>query len=89
MRKGIMLLLATFIFFSYSFTPSYAILIPSADNMTVHANEPDPAKIRAAVNEFMSLPKKEKKSKIRQAKKALKEFKKERKKGNDPSTDTL
>ena len=89
MRKGIILFFATFIVFSYSFTPSHAAMLPSDDNMSMPANEPDPARIRAAVNKFMSLPKKEKKSRIREARKALKDFKKERKEGNDPSTETL
>jgi len=87
MRKGIILVFATF--FVFSNTPSYAVLTPSAENMPVPLSEPGPAEIRAAANHFMSLPKKERKSKIREARKALKDFKKERKKGNDPSTDTL
>jgi uncharacterized membrane protein YqaE (UPF0057 family) len=89
MRKGIILFFAAFVVSSYSFTPSYAALLPSADNTSLPADEPDPAKIRAAVNVFMSLPKKEKKSRIREARKAVKDFKKERRKGNDPSTETL
>jgi uncharacterized membrane protein YqaE (UPF0057 family) len=89
MRRRIILFCAAFIFFSYSFTPSYAALLPSAGHVSLPADQPDPAKIRAAVNEFMALPKKEKKSRIKQARKALKDFKKERRKGNDPSTETL
>ena len=89
MRKGIILFFATVFVFSYTYTPSYAALIPSAENRPVPLSEPGPAEIRAAANHFLSLPKKERKSKIREAKKALKEFKKERKNGNDPSTDTL
>lgn len=88
MRKGIFIVLSVLIVFSYSFPPSYAAVVTSAST-PVPANEPGPDKIRDAVNEFRSLPKKEKKSRLKQAKKALKDFKKERKKGNDPSTDTL
>lgn len=89
MRKGIILFFAVVFVFSYTSTPSYAVLAPTAENRSVPLSEPGPAEIRAAANHFMSLPKKERKSKIREARKALKDFKKERKKGNDPSTDTL
>jgi uncharacterized membrane protein YqaE (UPF0057 family) len=88
MRKVIFLFVSALIVFSYSFNPSYAAVLPVA-SMPIPVNEPDPAAIRAAVNEFISLSKKEKKSRLKQAKKALKDFKKERKKGNDTSTDTL
>ncbi len=89
MRKGIVLFFATIFVFSYSYTPSYAVLASSAVNTSSPLSEPDPAKIRAAAREFSSLPKKEKKAKFKEARKAIKEFKKEKKKGNDPSTDTL
>jgi len=89
MRKGIVLFLATVFVFSYSYSPSYAVLVASANTMPAPLSEPDPATLKAAVKAFMSLPKKEKKTKIREARKAIKEFKKERKKGNDPSTNTL
>jgi uncharacterized membrane protein YqaE (UPF0057 family) len=39
--------------------------------------------------EFKALPKKEKKLRIKKARQALKEFRKERRKGNDPDVDTL
>jgi len=89
MRKRIILFFSAVILSSYSFTSSYAALLPSADNTSVPADKPGPAEIKAAVNEFMSLSKKEKKSRIKEARKAVKDFMKERKKGNDPSTDTL
>jgi len=89
MRKGIILFLTTFFLFSYSYTPSFAVLVPSAENMPAPLSGPGPDEIRAAANHFMSLPKKERKSKMREARKALKDFKRERKQGKDPSTDTL
>ena len=88
MRKGIFLVLSALIVCSYSVTPSYAAVLPSSA-VSVPASEPDPEKIKAAIKEFKALPNKEKKARIKQAKKAIKDFKKERRKGNDPSTDTL
>ncbi|MGZ8509436.1 MAG: YqaE/Pmp3 family membrane protein [Chitinophagaceae bacterium] len=88
MRKGILLLLSALIVISYSFTPSHAAVLPSSAASTP-ATEPDPAAIKAAIKEFKALPNKEKKARLKQAKKAIKDFKKEKRKGADPSTDTL
>jgi uncharacterized membrane protein YqaE (UPF0057 family) len=56
-------------------------------------SEPEPsevkAKVRAAFEEFKSLSKKEKKSKFKAAKKAIKDFKADRKAGKEVSTNTL
>jgi uncharacterized membrane protein YqaE (UPF0057 family) len=88
MRKGIFLVLSALILCSYSFTPSYAAVLPSSA-ASVPASEPDPEKIRAAIKEFNALPKKEKKARLKQARAAIKNFKKEKRNGMDPSTDTL
>ncbi|HKO78998.1 MAG TPA: YqaE/Pmp3 family membrane protein [Chitinophagaceae bacterium] len=88
MRKGIFLVLSALIVCSSSFTPSYAAVLPSS-TASVPASKPDPEKIRAAIKAFNALPKKERKAKIKEAKQAIKEFKKQKRKGMDPSTDTL
>lgn len=92
MRKGIFLIVSALIICSYSFTPSHAAVLPSS-NATVPASvpdpKPDPEKIRAAIREFNALPKKERKAKLKQAKQAIKEYKKQKRKGMDPDTDTL
>jgi uncharacterized membrane protein YqaE (UPF0057 family) len=92
MRKGILLFASALIICSSSFTPGYAAVLPSSD-VTVPISEPDPKpdpeKIRAAIKEFNALPKKERKAKLKQAKQAIKEYKKQKRKGMDPDTDTL
>lgn len=86
MRKGILLFVAALLIFS--FHSSHAAVVPSSP-VAVPVTEPDPAVVRAALNEFKALSKKEKRAKFREARKAIREFKKEKRKGSDPSTDTL
>lgn len=88
MRKGIFIILSALFITSLPAIPSHAAVVPSA-SATLPGNEPDPAMVKAAVREFKALSKKEKKTRIKQAKQALKDFKKERRKGNDPDVDTL
>jgi uncharacterized membrane protein YqaE (UPF0057 family) len=88
MRKRIFIILSAFFITTTPIIPSHAAVVPSS-SATTPGNEPDPAKIKAAVMEFKALPKKERKTRIKQVKQALKDFKKERRKGNDPDVDTL
>ena len=92
MRKGIILIASTLIICTGSVTSSKGAVLPSSNSSSLPSgasSEPDPAAIRAALNEFRALPKKEKKSRLKDARKAIKEFKKQKKRGMDPSTDTL
>ena len=68
--------------FNYS---TAAFIIPGSAAVT----EPDPSKVKAAMEEFHSLSKKEKKAKFKEVKKQVKEFKANKKKGKEPSTNTL
>lgn len=78
--------LIAFLLIASSFNYSNAALIIPA---TATTTEPDPAKVKAAMDEFNSLSKKEKRAKIKDVKKELKEFKAEKKAGKEPSTNTL
>jgi len=78
--------LIAFLLLASSFNHSKAALIIPA---TATTTEPDPAKVKAAMDEFNSLSKKEKRAKIKDVKKELKEFKAEKKAGKEPSTNTL
>ena len=49
----------------------------------------DPELVRSAFNELKALPKKERKSKLKQAWRAIKEFRAMKKKGSDADTNTL
>jgi uncharacterized membrane protein YqaE (UPF0057 family) len=87
MRKAMILILSVFLSFSFPVINSRAAALPSSSLPA--PDKPDPAAIKAAIMEFRALPKKEKKLKIKQAKKAIKDFKKEKRKGNDPEVETL
>lgn len=88
MRKGIILVLSVLLCFSLpSISTKAAVLPPSAS--PVNPDKPDRAAIRAAIMEFKALPKKEKKLRVKKAKQALKDFRKEKRKGNDPEVETL
>ena len=59
------------------------LLMPAANAVTLprasNTAEPDPATVKTAVADFMSLSKKEKKARINEAKKAVKAYKAEKK----------
>jgi len=69
---------------SLNFT-SAAFVVPASSTST----EPDPATVKSAIAGYNSLSKKEKKAKIKEAKKELKAFKAAKKAGQEPSTNTL
>ena len=85
MRLRIFTLVAFLVLVSSFNYVSAAIIVPSATSST----EPDAAKVKAALAEFKSLSKKERKTKIKEAKKELKTYKAEKKAGKEPSTNTL
>ena len=85
MRQKIFTLLAFFILTTSVNYSSAAIIAPSLTSTT----EPDPATVKAAMAEFNSLSKKEKRMRIKETKNAISAFKAEKKAGNEPSTNTL
>ena len=89
MRKGFLVLASALIISTVSLSHSFAAVLPSYAALPAPTTQPDRATIKAPLNEFKSLSKKEKKSKIKEARKAIKDFKKQKRKGMDPSTDTL
>jgi uncharacterized membrane protein YqaE (UPF0057 family) len=85
MRKGFFILFA-FIVTGTSFNNlSAAVIVPLSATTT----EPDPARIKAAVEAFKNLSKKERKGKLKEAKKEIKEFKKAKKAGKEADTNTI
>lgn len=66
-------------------TSGFAASLPVAAPATTNTSEPDPAKVRSAVDAFNSLSKKEKKSRI----KAVKAEMKKARKSAEPVTNTL
>jgi uncharacterized membrane protein YqaE (UPF0057 family) len=87
MRKGLFLLIAILTLGS-SIGPSYAAVI-FPDSSAVPSKEPDPKTIKAAIDEFRSLSKKDKKERVREVKKAWKAFKKQKKDGGDAEVTTI
>lgn len=51
--------------------------------------EPDPAVVKAAVEEFKGLSRKDRKVRVKEAKKAIKQFKAEKRAGKEPSENTV
>lgn len=65
---------------------SIAMTVPASSAPTT---EPDPAVVKAAVKEFKSLSRKERKARVKEVKKTLREFKADKKAGKAPSDDTV
>ncbi len=61
----------------------------SVASLSTSTTEPDPAKVKAAIAEFKSLSKKERKVMAKESKKELKAYKAAKKAGKEPSTNTL
>ena len=88
MKKTLLLFFVALITLGTSLTPAIAassLPVPSSSAST----DPDPATIKAARAEFMALSKKEKKARVKEVKKKLREFNKAKKDGAEPSTNTL
>ena len=86
MRKKLFFVIAILCLVS-NFTPSTAaIIIPASHTVST---EPDPATVKAAVDALKNLSNKEKRERIKAAKKEIKAFKSAKKSGKEPSTNTL
>lgn len=65
--------------------PALAVSFPAS----TPATEPSQAEVKAAVNELSGLSKKEKKERVKEMKKAIKQYQADKKAGKEPSTNTL
>ena len=84
MRKYLLVLLATLLITPTFNTSSAAIVV------TVSAtSEPDPAAVKAAMADFKSLSRKEKKLRLKQLKKELTAIKESQEQGYDADTNTI
>lgn len=84
MRPVLFFILAILLISTTPVTSLAAVVVP----VTV-TGEPDPAKVKSAVNEFNSLSRKEKKARVKEVRKELKAFKAAKKAGKEADTDTL
>ena len=82
MRKRLFLLMALLVIgtsFNYSFA---SIIVPSSVNTVI---EPDPSKVKAALADLKGLSRKEKRERIKEAKKEMKAFRAEKKQAKNPA----
>ncbi|MBK5270825.1 MAG: YqaE/Pmp3 family membrane protein [Bacteroidia bacterium] len=86
MSKKLFVFIAFLILGSFVFHSSAALVVPSSSTGIA---DPDPATVKEAVTELKALSGKEKRSRVRDLKKELKEYKAAKKAGDDPSTNTL
>lgn len=90
MKKMTCLFSAFIISCSLFFCPAYAAIALPANNATGNIVVPaDPASLKSALASFKNLSRKEKKERLKQVKKEVKAFKASKKRGGEPSTDTL
>ena len=84
MRKIVLFLLATLLITPTFNNSSAAVIVPA-----ITAIEPDPASVKAAVAEFKTLSRKEKKAKLKELKKELFAQIKAKKEGKETDTNTI
>ena len=85
MRKVLLSLLTLLIIGTSVTNSSAALIIPASYN----AENPDPASVKAAMEAFKSLPRKERNEKIKEVKKELKAFNTAKRAGKGASTNTV
>lgn len=84
MRSYFLFMLALLMLSSAPATSMAAVVVP-----VTASTEPDPAKVKSAMDEFNSLSRKEKRSRVKEVKKELRAFKAAKKAGKEADTDTL
>jgi uncharacterized membrane protein YqaE (UPF0057 family) len=84
MKKMFTRLLLVVLAFSTIMPATFAASLPK-----LPSNDPDPATVKAAVAAFNSLPAKEKRQRFKEVKKALKQFKADKKAGKEPVASTV
>jgi uncharacterized membrane protein YqaE (UPF0057 family) len=67
---------------------SASLVLPSSSVPAAPTKAPDPSTVKSAINEFKYLSKRERKSRIREAKKEIKAYKAARKAGKVSETET-
>ncbi len=75
--------------FIFSFSNVSAAVVPTANGNTEGRVVPSPEAVKAALAEYRSLSKKEKRQRFKLMKQSLKDYKAAKKAGNDAETNTL
>lgn len=87
MKKITTRILTLLVMVSVCTSPVLAASLPAADNTA--KTEPAPATVTSAVDEFKNLSKHERKSRIKEAKKLLKDYKADKRAGRAAETDQV
>jgi uncharacterized membrane protein YqaE (UPF0057 family) len=87
MKKITTRILTLLVMVSVCTTSVQAASLPAADNTT--KTEPAPATVTSAVDEFKSLSKHDRKTRIKEAKKLLKDYKADKRAGRAAETDQI
>ena len=85
MRRILFFFIASLIITSVSISSSHATVIVPSTIEIEPKGEPKPEEVKAALDEFKSLSRKERKERLKEVKKQMKAYKKEKRAGNEPS----
>ena len=88
MKKITLLFTLFFLSFALLFQPSHAAVVPKL-NTTDNVIIKDSADLASALSEFKSLSRKDRRERFKEMKKEVKAVKSEKRKGAEPSTNTL
>ncbi|HYM92855.1 MAG TPA: YqaE/Pmp3 family membrane protein [Chitinophagaceae bacterium] len=89
MKKGLFFLIGLFIISTAVSNTSFAAIVKPVTNTVILPGNPDPAKVKAATDEFKNLSKKEKKERIKDVKALIRHYKAAKKSGEKADTNTL
>lgn len=89
MRKIFCLILASVLIATSAISPLQASMVAPGTEIVPKSGEPEPGAVKAAMDEFNSLSRKERKARLKEVKKEYKAYKKEKRAGKEPSTNTL
>jgi uncharacterized membrane protein YqaE (UPF0057 family) len=87
MKKITTRILTLLVMVSVCTSPALAVSLPAADNAA--KTEPAPAAVTSAVDEFKNLSRHERKTRVKDAKKLLKEYKADKRAGRAAETDQV
>lgn len=89
MKKITFLLASFFLSITLFFNPAYAVVAPTAPATGNAVSVPDSGGIKSALAEFKSLSRKEKKERMKEVRKALKEYKAQKRSGSGSSANII
>jgi uncharacterized membrane protein YqaE (UPF0057 family) len=89
MRRVFLSIIALLLITTFTSTGSQATVIVPTSNEVVPKSEPSNEEVRAALDEFKSLSRKERKERLKDVRKEWKDYKKAKRAGKAPSDNTV